>query len=429
MMYRLLSTILRLLARAYLRRYSPTIIAITGNVGKTTTKEAVAAVVGSKYTLRATGGNLNNELGIPLTILGDFSERYYRTGGTWRFWMHVLWRGIMGLFSNASYPEMLVLEFGADRPGDIEKLTATYPPHIAVITHVGDVPVHVEFFASPRELAREKAHIIEHLESTDTAILGFDDLTVLEMRVRTKGRVRTFGLGDGADVRVTSLRPRLDGVRPLGIAFDVEVERHSMPVTISGALGAGLARASAAAVAVGMSLDIGLAAAVEALARMSVPAGRMRIIEGIRTTAIIDDTYNASPAATHSAIDTVRGLPATRHVLVLGDMRELGAYSVQAHQAIGTLAAEVADVLVCVGELGAVMADAAANQMPTEHIHRARDAHEASAMIQQLLRAGDLVLVKGSQGMRMEFIVQEIMARPEQATKMLVRQSELWLKK
>jgi len=429
MKQRLLKIILRLLAHAYIRRYRPMVVAITGNVGKTTTKEAIAVILGSRSNIRSTGGNLNNELGIPLTIIGDFSEQYYQVGGTARFWSMVLQQGIRGLFANAQYPEILVLEYGADRPGDIRKLVASYPPHVAVITHVGDIPVHVEFFASPRELAREKAQLIEHLGPSDIAVLGTDDLTVLEMRSRTKGTVRTFGLGQEVDVRVTDIKPRLEGSRPLGMTFDVHVGAHSMPVAISGALGAGLAQASAAAIAVATALGIGLADAVQALSRMVPPSGRMRIIDGIRSTTIIDDTYNASPAAMHVAIDTIRTLPATRKVLVLGDMRELGSYSVQAHQAIGTLAAEVATLLICVGEQGRFIADAAANQMPAEHIYRATTSHEASAMVQQLLRAGDLVLVKGSQGMRMEFIVQEIMARPEQASKLLVRQSARWLAK
>ncbi len=429
-MLALLKIQLRWLAQAYVRRYRPIIVAVTGNVGKTTTKEAIAAVLGAKHSVRSSGGNLNNDLGIPLTIIGEYSDRYYQSGGTASFWLHVLWHGFVGLFAHRNeYPEVLVLEFGADRPGDIKRLTGDYPPHVAVVTHVGDTPVHVEFFASPRELAREKAHIIQRLTASDVAVLGSDDLSVLEMRSATKGRVRTFGLGEGADVRVTNFRTRSEGARPLGVAFDISVDGNTMPVAISGALGVGLANAAAAAVAVGTSLGVGLADAVQALARMTPPAGRLRIIEGIRNTIVIDDTYNASPAAMHAALDAVGALSAPRRVLILGDMRELGAYSVQAHQAIGNLAAEVAQVLVCVGESGRFIADAAANQMPAEHIHRAPDAHEAAAMVQQLIRQGDLILVKGSQGMRMERIVQEIMARPEQATKLLVRQSARWLEK
>ncbi|MEK7637820.1 MAG: UDP-N-acetylmuramoyl-tripeptide--D-alanyl-D-alanine ligase [Patescibacteria group bacterium] len=429
MKQKLLAWKLSIWSRMILWRYRPTIIAITGNAGKTTTKEAIAAVLATKYRVRATGGNLNNELGIPATIIGDFSEQYYRTGGTFPFWFKVLTAAVRVAVYDSTYPQVLVLEFGADRPGDIKRLARMFPPHIAVVTQVGDIPVHVEYFASPKELAAEKAQILKHLLPTDYAILGYDDLTVLEMRETTNGRTLTYGMGDGADVQVTDVRTRLEGTRPLGISFDVRVQNNTMPVAINGTLGSGIARAAAAAVAVGSIMNIGLADAVQALADLRSPAGRLRILEGIRSTVLVDDTYNASPAATHLAIDSVRHIPAARHVLVLGDMLELGSYSVQAHQAVGTLAAIVADILVCVGERGRFIADAAGNQMPAANIHWAPDSRAAAGIVQQLVRAGDLVLVKGSQGMRMERIVQELMLRPEQAPHLLVRQSVLWLSK
>jgi UDP-N-acetylmuramyl pentapeptide synthase len=416
-------------ARLILRRYRPTIIAVTGNAGKTTTKEAIAAVLATKYRVRATGGNLNNELGIPTTIIGDFAQQYYRSGGTFLFWLQVLLTAVRVLVYNRDYPQVLVLEYGADHPGDIKRLVHMFPPHISVVTQVGDIPVHIEFFASAQELAAEKAQILKHLTTSDVAVLGYDDLTVLEMREKTHAHVLTYGLGDGADVQVTNVHPRLEGVRPVGIGFDIHLNGSTMPVTIGGTIGAGIARAAAAGVAVGSAMNVGLADAVEALVRMEPPAGRLRIIDGVRGTVLIDDSYNASPAAVHLAIDAVRHLPASRHVFVLGDMLELGAHSVQAHQAVGTMAASVADVLVCVGERGRFIADAAGNQMPPAQIHWAADSRTAAGMVQQLLRAGDLVLVKGSQGMRMERIVQELMAQPERAPELLVRQSARWLAK
>ena len=428
-MYRILALKLRFLAWLYLWRYAPTIVAITGNAGKTTTKDAVAAVLATRYQVRATGGNLNNELGIPTTIIGDFAEQYYATGGTLAFWLRVLWTGVVCLIIKQAYPDVLVLEYGADRPGDIRTLSERYHPHIAVITHIGEVPVHVEFFASPRALAAEKAQILRVLSESDVALLGADDLTVLELRSQTRAHVRTFGLGEGSDVRATQVQTLLEGTRPLGIAFNIELDGNAMPVSIDGTLGDGLARAAAAAVAVGREMQVGLADAVMALSSMTPPAGRMRVIDGIRGTIIIDDTYNASPSAMHLAIDTVRHIPAARHVLVLGDMRELGSHAVQAHQAIGIRAAEVADILVCAGEHGRIMADAASHSLSSDHIHTVQDAREAGAVVQQLIRAGDLILVKGSQGVRMERVVAEIMARPEQIGRLLVRQSARWLAK
>lgn len=427
---RMLSVVLTIIARMYLWRFKPILIAVTGNAGKTTTKNAIAAVLAKKHYVRASGGNMNNELGVPATIIGDFSESYTRSGGTPLFWLSVLVRAKLGLLkSRHSYPDVLVLEFGADKPGDIAHLVKSFPPHISVVTQVGEIPAHVEFFASPQELADEKANILKHLLPTDYAVIGADDLTVLEMRQKTRAHVITFGLGDGSDVQATDVHPRISGARTFGVAFDVHIDGHSMPVTINGVLGSGIARASAAAIAVGRILNIGLADAVQTLATFRPPAGRLRILDGIRNTLIIDDTYNASPAAMHLAIDAVRHIPASRHVLVLGDMLELGAHSIQAHQAVGTMAATVANILVAVGERGRFIADAAGNQIPKESIHWAPDARSAALLVQSLIRSGDLVLIKGSQGMRMERITQELMAEPDRAGELLVRQSARWLAK
>jgi len=152
-------------------------------------------------------------------------------------------------------------------------------------------------------------------------------------------------------------------------------------------------------------------------------------LPGIKTSIILDDTYNASPSAMHVALETLRDLPAKRKVAVLGDMLELGKYSVQAHQTAGDMAGAIADILVCVGEKAKFIADAARNEMESDHIITFHDSDEAKLKVQELLQPGDLVLVKGSQGKRMEKIVEEIMAEPQRKRELLVRQSEGWLKK
>ena len=338
--------------------------------------------------------------------------------------------GVIGLFQpRTSYPEILVLEYGAGKPGDIKYLVNQFPPHISVVTQVGAVPVHVEFFASPLHLAQEKMQIVKHLSVTDHAVLNYDDQTVLDMRSHTQAQVHTFGLGQGADVQVTDIVPRVDGPTPLGVSFNMILGGNTMPGVINGTLGRGIASACAAAVAVGSIYKIGLADVVGALVHLVPPAGRMRILRGIKDTVIIDDTYNASPAAMHLALDTVKTLPATRHILVLGDMLELGEHTVTAHQAVGDMAGDIADVLVCVGERARFIADSAANQMPKENIFWFHTSDEATVKVQELIRPGDLILVKASQGKRMERIVKEIMAEPQRAGELLVRQSRIWLSK
>src|SRR5688572_19713359 len=142
-------SILRLLAKSYLKRFNPIIVGITGNVGKTSTKEAIAAVLVSKKNIRVSGGNLNNEFGLPLTILGDWTDEYYTRGGTLYFWVKVILVSLVRFLFQNDYPEILVLEYGADHPGDIKKLVKDYKPHVGVVTAIGEVPVHVEYFKDP----------------------------------------------------------------------------------------------------------------------------------------------------------------------------------------------------------------------------------------------------------------------------------------
>jgi UDP-N-acetylmuramyl pentapeptide synthase len=425
----LLTIIMTALARCYLWRHRPGIVAVTGNAGKTSTREAIAAVLATNYRVRSPGANLNTPLGTAATIVGAPMEIYERQGGTAGFWLRAVMAGIRHLIFDSRAPQIIVLEYGADAPGDIARLVRLFPPHVSVVTQVGEVPVHVEFFASALHLANEKMQIIKHLKTTDHAVLNYDDQTVLDMRTHTKARVHTFGMGDGADVRALQVSPRIGGTVPLGITFDIAVAGHAMPVAINGTLGRGVASASAVAVAVGRMYGIGLADMVQALCHMRPPAGRMRILRGIKDTTIIDDTYNASPAAMHLALDTVRSLPASRKIIVIGDMLELGKHSIQAHQSIGDMAGDIATVLVCVGERARFYADAASDQMPKENIHWFHDSLQAAPVVQSLMRQGDLVLVKGSQGKRMERIVKEIMAEPERASELLARQSARWLAK
>jgi UDP-N-acetylmuramoyl-tripeptide--D-alanyl-D-alanine ligase len=429
-MQTILAAILVPLARLHLGRFRPRVVGITGNAGKTSTRTAVAAALSVKFRVRSPAANMNTPLGLSAAVIGDFDARYARMGGSPLFWLGVLWRGIAGLFgSRGEYPDVLVLEYGADRPGDIKRLAATFRPHIAIVTQVGPVPVHVEFFASPKELAAEKAQLVKAVPVEGHVILNYDDLTVLEMRSASPAPDSTFGGGDGADIQYSNVRVRADGKgMPLGVSFNLSSDGAVMPVSVNGVLGRGVAAACAAGAAAAKVMGIGLAEAVEGMARMQLPPGRMRILKGIKDTIIIDDTYNASPAATHLAIETAKEFPG-RKVLVLGDMRELGTHATQAHQDIGNLAGDVAGELVCVGEHARFMADAAANQMLKDRVHRFNDSREAAPAVQTLLKQGDVVLVKGSQGMRMERVVMEIMAEPTRASELLVRQSKRWLTK
>lgn len=444
MLLKILQFILTFLARIYIWRYRPVIVAVTGNVGKTSTKEAIGAALAKIKSIRMSAGNLNNELGVPLTILGDWSERYYSEGGgSALFWLKVVALSSLRLALSFSYPEVLILEYGADRPKDIKKLASKFKPHIGVITAVGEIPVHVEYFSGPEAVAKEKAKLIESLLPSDFAVLNHDDLAVLSMKEKTKAQVWSFGFTEGAKVRISNFDFKMgeDG-KPRGLAFKLNYGESFVPVKLEGALGKSQALAAAAAAAVGLIFDMNLVTISDALLSYKTPKGRLKLLNGIKNSLIIDDTYNASPSAMHLALDTLKTLPSSgRKVAILGDMLELGKYSIEAHRETGNMAGSFVDLLICVGARAKFIADSAANQLaPTivsgmskENIFSFDTSDEAKHKVAEFIQENDLILVKGSQGMRMEKIVAEIMADPPAGggnkKDFLVRQNGRWLEK
>lgn len=428
-MYTLSQFIVEILAKLYLWRFEPLIIGITGNAGKTSTKEIVGAVVGRIKKVRVGGGNLNNEVGLPFNIISDLSDEYYKNGGGLLFGIKAFFKSIFGLF-NSNYPEVLVIEYGADHPDDMKKLARKYKPHIAVITTIGDVPVHVEYFKNADEMADEKANLVKVLSANDYAILNHDDHRVLSMRSKTKAQVFTYGFSEGSDIRPSDIEYISDDEgRPVGVNFKLNQGGHFTPVRIEGSLGKSQAWSAAAAAAIGSVIGMNLVQIDEALRDYHGPKGRLKILRGIKNSNIIDDTYNASPASTHLALETLRDVPALRKIAVLGDMLELGEHSEKAHRDIGIFASEIVDVLVCIGPLAKLITESASNKLPPDKIFMFDNSNEAKLKVRELVHEHDLILVKGSQGMRMEKIVEEIVAEPSQAKNLLVRQSKKWLAK
>lgn len=425
-MYKLSQIIVETLAKIYLWRFRPQIIGVTGNVGKTSAKEAIGLVVGRIRRVRIGGGNLNNEVGLPFNIISGLADEYYESGGSLAFGIKAFFKAIFGFFSS-SYPEVLVLEYGADRPGDIKRLAAKYKPHIGVVTAIGQVPVHVEYFSGPEGVAKEKGRLVEALLPSDVAVLNFDDLAVLEMKEKTKAKVFTYGFGEGANIKISNFQLLIFNEKPEGVGFKVNYNESFVPFRLSGSLGQSQGYAAAAAAAVGAIYGMNMVDISEALTEYHGPKGRLKILQGIKNSTIIDDTYNASPLSTHLALETLRDLPGGRKIAILGDMLELGKYTIDSHRETGNIVGSFINLLVCVGLRAKFIAEGAFNQMPAENIYKFETSEEAKLKVKELIREGDLVLVKGSQGMRMEKIVSEIMAEPDKSKNLLVRQSKKWL--
>lgn len=422
MLVKILKKILRRLARLTIWRYRPGIIGVTGSAGKTSTKLAIKAVLERDRRVRVSFGNLNSDLGLPLTILGYWSAEDLglvsratppgtKTLKKVGFWIKVivssLWRIVFA--RPEEYPEILVLEYGADRPGDIKYLLSIVRPNISVITAIGDIPVHVEFYGGPEEVAREKGRLIEYLPAGGFAILNGDDAAVINLQSRTRARVMTFGFEKVSEVRISRFENKIKDGQPSGISFKLEHGSGVVPVRIDNVFGRAHAYAAGAAAAVGLVFGMNLVTISEALARYAPPESRMQLLPGIKYTSIIDDSYNASLIAMRSALETLAELPAKRKVAVLGDMLEIGKYTPEAHEMVGRIAAKSADMLFTVGPRAKFIAEAArAVGMKRTAITSFDTADEARKPIQNFIKKGDLILIKGSHSMELDKIVQEI---------------------
>jgi UDP-N-acetylmuramoyl-tripeptide--D-alanyl-D-alanine ligase len=413
-------------ARAMLARYKPKIIAVTGSVGKTTTKDAIYAALSESLYVRKNQKSLNSEIGVPLTILG--LENAWNSPVLWA------WNILLGLARIAvpqRYPAWLVLEVGADRPGDIRSVARWLRPDIAVLTGVPEIPVHVEFFNSPEDIFKEKRSLAEYLKAGGKLVLNGDDERMKRLQQEFRGASVLFGIEDGNDFRAAQIDMARQEGRPEGMRFRAEHEGSSVPVALFGALGIPRVYAALAAIAVGDCIGVDAVSAAAGLRGWEPPPGRVRLIEGIKGSLIIDDSYNSSPAAALAALDTLKeaGI-GRRKIAVLGDMMELGRYSKDAHRAIGERAAQCCDMLVTVGFRSRTTAEAALDAGMKDLQVRSYELQESPRAGKELepeLKEGDIVLIKGSQSMRMERAVLEIMAHPEKAADLLVRMDPEWM--
>lgn len=420
---KLIVRVLTFEARLVLRKYKPRVIAVTGSVGKTSTKDAIFAALSPYHHIRKSEKSFNSDIGLPLTILG--------APNAWHNpfkWIENLFDGLLLILFRTKYPQWLVLEVGADRPGDIRSVAKWLPVDVAVITRLPEVPVHVEYFSSPEEVIEEKASLITALKKDGTLILYGDDERVRALSSRTNERILYFGF-EKNDVRASHIEFLHEKGRVSGMRARVEAGEKTETMNIRGTIGAFAFMPALAAISVAHILGEDLTQAVRALEEeYTPPPGRMHLIEGIRGSTIIDDTYNSSPAAAEAALETLKSIQVTgKRIAVLGDMLELGRFSVTEHQKLGALAAQCADGLFTVGVRARDIARGARDAgMPEENIRQFKDSIGAATELAHFLPEGSCVLSKGSQSMRMERVVEAIMEHPELAKEVLVRQEKEW---
>src|SRR5437879_5993461 len=356
-----------------LRRQALPIVAITGSAGKTTTKDLIAHVLGRRLRVHKSEGNLNTYTGIAMTI-----------------------------FQMDPRDRALVVEYAMSRAGEIRELTLAAPPTIGVVLNVG--LAHVGFLGSIDAVAAAKRELVEGLAPGGLAVLNADDPRVRAMAAVAR-RFTQYGLASDASVRAE--RIRLHGLE--GSTFTLATPRGKAEVylrlpgehSISNAL-------AAAAVAVEFEFD-GPAIA-SALHGFTPPARRMNIVSGRNGSTVIDDSYNASPGSMQAALEVLRLAPrGSLKIAVLGDMLELGDHAERAHEDIGSLAGKTADIVIAVGDCAPrVVQSARRAGLATDRAFVVEGAEQAVAALAPLLTAQTQVLVKGSRGMRLERVVEQI---------------------
>jgi UDP-N-acetylmuramoyl-tripeptide--D-alanyl-D-alanine ligase len=408
------------LSRAIISKHHPIVIGITGSVGKTSTKEAVFDMVSQKYRTRKSEKNFNNEIGLPLTIIG-VNDAPGRNPGKW---LNILYQALSLVLFKQRYPEVLILEMGIDRVGDMEHLLSIARPHIAIITTIG--VSHYEFMNDLATTSLEKGKIAEILKAEDFLILNADNEEALKQKNKTSGKTLTFGVKEIADVRLVNIQEKLEN--NFFTAFTVQTPNRKFE-TFAKILGDSHLSAIAAACAVAEALNIEVDLAIKGVQEYKAAPGRLNLIGGIKHSVIIDDSYNAAPDSTKTALRLLAKIPNGCKIAVLGDMLELGSVSDSAHEEIGKLAAALRlNELITVGPSGKIIAQSAKNAgMDEQHILSFDTSDEAKKTVQELLRPSSLILIKGSQGVRMEKITKEIMAEPMRAPELLCRQYGKWL--
>ncbi len=432
---KIITYILRIESRLVLSKYKPKIIAITGSVGKTSTKDAIFAVLSKVSYVRKSEKSYNSEIGLPLTILG--------VPNGWNnplIWLKNILNGLWLLLMYHKYPKWLVLEVGVSHPDDMHCTASWLKTDVVIVTAIGETPAHIEFFNSRKHLIEEKSKLIKTLKQDSLLILNADDEDVLKMKANSKHRVITYGFQKGADVLGSGdsifygdKEIPLDNAvsEPKGIIFRVDENGNSLPVIIEGVFGKNHVYASLAALALSSGLKLNVLDTINALKNYDVPLGRMRLLKGINGSMIIDDTYNSSPFACESALKTLKEVKIKgRKIAILGDMLELGKHTEEAHKDIGKVARENCDILAVVGQRAqAIKEGALLAGMNKENIFEFLNSYEAGDFIKTFAQVGDLILIKGSQGMRMERAVEAILLDKKNKNKLLVRQDEEWLKR
>ncbi|MFH0739692.1 MAG: UDP-N-acetylmuramoyl-tripeptide--D-alanyl-D-alanine ligase [bacterium] len=398
-MKNLIAKILKKLTYKVLAKQCPNIITVTGSVGKTSTKEGIYYAIKGLGNVRRSLKNYNNELGVPFTVALWGGKAPGKNIIRWKIiFFRLLYYSII---KSKNYPKWLVLEIGSDKPGDLQYLMEMIPAGLlkcAVLTAV--FGVHLEFFKTIEAIYQEKTVPFNYVAKDGFILINTDNCDIKNTKIVS------YGFEKPADIMAFDFK-----AGESGLSFKIKTPRGNYDFLLKQAISSYQCYPILAGVGVALNLGIDIKEALEGLKeKLSMP-GRMRLIEGINNSLLIDDTYNSSPEAAKYALEALKELPrGGRKIAVLGDMLELGPDSARLHREVEDLAKNLSiDIIITFGKEKQFI-----------------DHQKASDYLKNLIKPGDTILIKGSQGVRMEKIAKQIMAHPETAKDLLVRQTSEW---
>ncbi len=412
----IIQKILESYVKRYIKKHSIKIVAVVGSVGKTSTKLAVATVLGEKWRVRTHDGNHNTPLSAPLAILGVKYPENIRSIAEWK----VVFTAANLRIRETKDVDVVVQELGTDRPGDIPAFCKYLRPDVTIITSVG--LEHMENFSGLDAVAREELSIAEHSAHT---IINRDDVDARFADYAKTDSISTYGISSQAEYHLQlSASLGLDGNTGTFISPDWE----PIPVTLQ-LVGEHMLKTAVAAGAVGAKLGLNAQQVAVGMAKIRAVNGRMNILRGLKGSIIIDDSYNSSPLAVAAALKTLYAIDTPQRIAILGSMNELGSISAKAHAAIGEVCrSDKLDWLVTVGE------EAARYLAPVAHkngcqVRAFKSAITAGGFVNSVLRNNAVILVKGSQDKIYTEEAVKVLIHDGADEAKLVRQDQAWMRR
>ncbi len=421
---KILAYFLKVFSRIVLKKYQPKVIAVVGSVGKTSTKEAIYCALRKDFKVLKNELNLNTEIGVPLTILlGQDAKRNIF------LWLVNFLKALrLIIFPCKNYPEILILEMSEDRERLLNYLFKLTQPEIAVLSWIGEIPVHLENYSSLERFKKEIISFFAKIKENGLVVLNKDNYLFEEISKKVKAKIISYGFSPDADFCASNYKLSLKENNEIEMSFRLEHQNSFLPVRVRNIFSKNQVYALLSALAIGQYFGLNILEIAQNLEEYQTPKGRLHLIEGVNNTLILDDSYNANPDSVLSALETFNDLyqlfkekrSLKRKIVILGDMLELGEMSELAHKKVGEKVKEIADIFVSIGEKMKIASEIFLKEKGEDKVFIFENSLEARKRIKEIIFENDFILVKGSRGMHMELITQSLMANPKESNKYLI---------